>query len=145
MTCFVSKPSRITLVVVVVVAVGDWRCWRQWASICRCCSCCRCQILPGTYLVQYEVKGFCAFTCPSRVISPIRLWLCAGLVGTKLCPGRAWSISTLGFGPDQPDPRRNLTLLTLTLPLPNPNPLGGSRSAGAATRLRRVFRWCFSK
>ena len=42
------------------------------------------------------------------------IWLaiCAGLVGTKLCAGRVWSISTLHVGPDQPDPR----------PIPHPNP-----------------------
>ena len=54
-----------------------------------------------------------------------------------------WSISTLHVGPDQPDPR------PIPNPNPNPNPktdpLGGSRSAGAATRLRRVFWWRFSK
>ena len=30
-------------------------------------------------------------------------------------------------------------------PKPKPNPLGGSRSAGVATRLRHVFWWSFSK
>ena len=59
----------------------------------------------------------------------IRLPLCAGLLGTKLCAGRVWSISTLHVRPDHADRR------------PNPNPLGGSRSAGAVTRLR----WRFSK
>ena len=36
---------------------------------------------------------------------------CARLVGTKLCAGRVWSISTLHVGPDQPGRK----------PVPNPN------------------------
>ena len=51
--------------------------------------------------------------------------------------GRLWSISSLHVGPDQPDPTPN--------PIPNPKHIhfGGSKSAGAATRLRRVFGWRF--
>ena len=54
---------------------------------------------------------------------------------TALCSGRARSESTLHVGQDQPNPR-----LTLS-PIPdlnlNRNFFGGSRSAGAVTRLHR--------
>ena len=64
----------------------------------------------------------------------------------KLCAGRMMAISTLNVGPDQPEPKPNPNLSPNPNSNPNPNPnpkpnLGGSRSAGAATRLRRVFRW----
>ena len=62
--------------------------------------------------------------------------VCAAAFCTKLCAGRVSSISTLHVDPDQPNPRPD--------PNPNPNPSGGSRSAGAVTRLRRVFWWRFS-
>ena len=47
----------------------------------------------------------------------------------------------------QTNPTPDLTLTpTLILTLtPSQNRLGGSRSAGAVTRLRRVFWWCFSQ
>ena len=66
--------------------------------------------------------------------------LCSGLVGAnlyKLDAGRVWSIKTLHAGRDHPYPRPNPNAN------PNPNPLGGSRLAGAVTRLRRVFWWRF--
>ena len=63
--------------------------------------------------------------------------LCAAASCTKLCEGRVSSISTLHVGPGQPDPTSN--------PSPNPKPSGGSRSTGAVTRPRRVFRWRFSE
>ena len=66
---------------------------------------------------------------------PLRV--CAGLVGAELSAGPVLSIATLHVGPDQPDSRPH--------PNPNPNPLGASRSAGAVTRLRRVFGWRFSE
>ena len=48
-----------------------------------------------------------------------------------------WPISIFHVGPHKPDRKPNSN--------PNPNPLGGSRSAGAVARLRRVFWWRFSK
>ena len=81
---------------------------------------------PKSRKTMEDISEFFALLLPKGYM---RLPSCAGLVGTKLCAGRVWLISTLHVGPDQPDP----------------NPLGGSGSAGAATRLRRVFWWRFSK
>ena len=77
---------------------------------------------------------------PTIVNNSPHKWLppSAELVGTKNYAGRVWSITTMRVGPDQPDPRPN--------PNQNANPLGGSRSAGAATRLRtRAFWWRLKK
>ena len=57
--------------------------------------------------------------------------------------GRAWSVSTLHVGPDQPDIRPHPN--PIPNHNPNPNPLGGSRSAGAVTRFRLVFGCRLSK
>ena len=63
----------------------------------------------------------------------------------KLCAGRESSFSTLHVDPDQrntmPDPRPNPD----PHPNPNANPLASSRSAGAVTRLCRVFLVAFSE
>ena len=70
--------------------------------------------------------------CRGRGLSLV----CAGLVGTKLCAGSVWSIST--FQPCT-------SAQTNPNPKPNSNPLGGSRSAGAATRPLCVFWRIFPK
>ena len=67
--------------------------------------------------------------------STYRLPLCAEASRTKLCAGRASPIPALHFGPDQPNPDLTLTQA--------PALLGGSRSAGSVTRLRRVCWWRF--
>ena len=101
-------------------------------------------------------------TTPEPCGSTLGLPLCAGAACIH-CAGRVWSISTLHVGPDQPDPRPNPNAnpnptpnpipnpspypYSIANPDPNPNPSWGSRSSGAITWLRRVFRWhfCFSK
>ena len=67
--------------------------------------------------------------------------VCSCILLFVFCSGRASSISTLHVNPDQPNPTPGLTL-TLTL---IPTLLGGSRSAGAVTRLHRAFWSRFSK
>ena len=57
----------------------------------------------------------------------------------ELCVGRVSSISTLHVDTDQLNPRPHPN----PNPKPKPHPLGGSRSAGAITRPRRLFGWQF--